>query len=73
MSTERCTDVDPDAGQCQLRADHDGLHATAGADAFYTWFANELFAWSEIQPPYWIYGLAWFETLRPIYSSVYAS
>jgi hypothetical protein len=72
-TSSRCTETDIDAGRCQLRAEHEGIHANAGADAFFTWFLGDLYAWSKFRPPYWIYGLAWSDTLRPIYRTEQAS
>jgi hypothetical protein len=73
VTNGQCLDTDLDAGRCQLRAGHDGIHAAAGVDAFYTWFIDEGYAWSKFRPPYWMYGLDWADTLRPLYRTNQAS
>ncbi len=70
---DRCADVDADAGCCQLLAEHAGIHAAAGAEAYYTWRGDELLAWSRLRPPFWMFGLAWYATYRPIYRIDWAS
>ena len=72
MKTQ-CEDEDVDAGRCQLEADHEGVHASAGADVYCTWYRDELLAWSLYRPPFWMHGLSWHDTHRPVHRADWAS
>jgi hypothetical protein len=65
VTNDRCSETDLDAGRCELRAGHAGTHAVLGDDGFYTWFVDQVFVWSRIRPPYWLYEMAWADGFQP--------
>ncbi len=62
---ERCDDIDPDAGQCQLLHGHDGQHAASVGDAYLTWQLGDLHGWSLETPPHWLVDLPWAPGFSP--------